>query len=158
MGVAVSFGLGHEPVNSNAGTPSYLAPELFSSGGTPSVASDLYSAGVSFYHRPPRHHPSGETEPFQHPRFGEPVPPTRYRPDLPGWLENILLKACARDPQARFETAEEFLLALERGELQPVLPPPRMPLAQRDPLLLWKAIAALSLILNLLLVYLIAVS
>jgi serine/threonine protein phosphatase PrpC len=158
MGVAVSFGLGHEPVNSNAGTPSYLAPELFSSGGTPSVASDLYSAGVTLYHLLTRHYPYGEIEPFQHPRFGEPVPPTRYRPDLPGWLENILLKACARDPQARFETAEEFLLALERGELQPVLPPPRMPLAQRDPLLLWKAIAALSLILNLLLVYLIAVS
>jgi serine/threonine protein phosphatase PrpC len=157
MGVAVTFGMGHEPLTTNAGTPSYLAPELFSNG-MPSVASDLYSAGVTLYHLLTRHYPHGEIEPFQHPRFGDPIPPTRYRPDLPGWLENILLKACARDPEARFETAEEFLLALERGEHQPVLPPPRMPLAQRNPLLLWQAIAALSLITNLLLIFLIVVS
>ncbi|MEZ0237645.1 MAG: protein kinase [Methylophilaceae bacterium] len=157
MGVAVTVGLGQEPLASNAGTPSYLAPELFSNG-TPSVSSDLYSAGVTLYHLLTRHYPYGEIEPFQHPRFGAPIPPTRYRPDLPGWLENILLKACARDPESRFETAEEFLLALERGEHQPVLPPPRMPLAQRNPLLLWQAIAALSLITNLLLIFLIAVS
>lgn len=157
MGVAVSFGLGQETFAPSAGTPSFLAPELFADA-APSVASDLYSAGVTLYHLLTRHFPYGEIEPFQHPRFGEPVPPTRYRPDLPGWLENILLKACARDPKARFETAEEFLLALERGEHQPILPPPRMPLVQRDPLLLWKAIATMSLIVNLLLVYLIAVS
>lgn len=157
MGVAISFGLGQEAVASDAGTPSYLAPELFS-GGKPSVASDLYSAGVTLYHLLTRHYPYGEVEPFQHPRFGNPIPPTRYRPDLPGWLENILLKACARDAESRFETAEEFLLALERGEHQPVLPPPRLPLAQRDPLQLWKAIAALSLIVNVLLIYLIAIS
>lgn len=157
MGVAVSIGLGQEVVAPSAGTPSFLAPELFADA-APSVTSDLYSAGVTLYHLLTRHYPYGEIEPFQHPRFGEPIPPTRYRPDLPGWLENILLKACARDPQARFETAEEFLLALERGEHQPILPPPRMPLAQRNPVLLWQAIAALSLIVNLLLIYLIVVS
>lgn len=157
LGVAVSFGLGQEAVAPSAGTPSFLAPELFADA-APSVASDLYSAGVTLYHLLTRHYPYGEIEPFQHPRFGEPIPPTRYRPDLPGWLENILLKACARDPRARFETAEEFLLALERGEHQPILPPPRMPLVERNPLLLWQAIAALSLIVNLLLIYLIAIS
>jgi protein phosphatase len=31
----------------------------------------------------------------------------------------VLLKAVARDPKARFETAEEFLLALERGAHRP---------------------------------------
>jgi protein phosphatase len=157
MGVAMSIGLGQESAAPNAGTPSYLAPELFN-GGQPSAASDLYSVGVTLYHLLTRHYPYGEIEPFQNPRFGVPVPPTRYRPDLPGWLENILLKACARDPQERFETAEEFLLALERGEHQPLLPPPRMPLARRNPLLLWQAIAALSLCVNGLLIYLIAVS
>lgn len=157
MGVAVSFGLGQEPASTDAGTPSYVAPELLA-GSAPSIASDLYSAGVTLYHLLTRHYPYGEIEPFQHPRFGEPIPPTRYRPDLPGWLENILLKACARDPKARFETAEEFLLALERGEHQPILPPQRMPLVQRNPLLLWQAIATLSLMVNFLLIYLIAVS
>ena len=54
----------------------------------------------------------------------------------------------------RFETAEEFLLALERGGREPVTPPPRTPLAARDPLLLWRSIAAIALILNLILLYL----
>ncbi len=157
LGVAVSLGQGQNNTAPNAGTPSYLAPELFS-GSEPSVSSDLYSAGVTLYHLLTRHYPYGEIEPFQHPRFAEPTPPTRYRPDIPGWLENILLKACARDPELRFETAEEFLLALERGEHQPLAPPSRMPLAQRNPLALWQAIAALSLIVNLLMIYLIAVS
>lgn len=157
LGVAISLGHGHENVAPDAGTPSYLAPELLS-GGAPSVASDLYSAGVTLYHLLTRHYPYGEIEPFQHPRFGDPIPPTRYRPDIPGWLENILLKACARDPERRFETAEEFVLALERGEHQPLAPPARMPLAERNPQALWQAIAALSLIVNLLLIYLIAVS
>jgi serine/threonine protein kinase len=49
------------------------------------------------------------------------VPPARTRPDLPPWLENVILKAVARDPAQRFETAEEMLLALERGEANPLL-------------------------------------
>ena len=71
-----------------------------------------------------RHYPYGEIEPFQRPHFGEPVPPSRYRPDIPLWLENVILKAIARDPAQRFETAEEFLLALERGASRPL---PRRP-------------------------------
>jgi len=45
------------------------------------------------------------------------VPPARPRPDLPSWLENVILKAVARVPAQRFETAEEMLLALERGDV-----------------------------------------
>jgi serine/threonine protein phosphatase PrpC len=157
LGVAVGLGLDRENIAPNAGTPSYLAPELFSVS-APSVSSDLYSAGVTLYHLLTRHYPYGEIEPFQHPRFGEPASPTRYRPDIPGWLENILLKACARDPELRFETAEEFLLALQRGEYKPLSPPPRMSVARRNPLQLWQAIAALSIGANLLLIYLIVVS
>jgi protein phosphatase len=96
----------------------------------------------------------GEVEPFQHPRFGDPVPLIRYRPDIPKWLENLLLKSVALDPKPRFETAEEFLLALERSA---ILPPPRTPLlayAQRVP---WRSIAAVSLVLNLLLLYVLLV-
>ena len=69
-----------------------------------------------------------------------------------------MLKAVAREKKLRFETAEEFLLALERGEHRPLTPPPRTPLAARDPLLLWRSIAAVALILNLVLLYLLWVS
>jgi hypothetical protein len=54
----------------------------------------------------------------------------------------------AREARDRFETAEEFLLALERGASRPVAAPGRQPLVQRNPLMLWKICAALSLVLN----------
>jgi len=38
-------------------------------------------------------------------------PPSRYRPDLPLWLERVRLKAVTRDPADRFETAEAVRLA-----------------------------------------------
>ncbi len=142
-----------QDLSPQAGTPSFLAPEQFD-GQPASAQTDLYATGVTLYHALTRHYPYGEVEPFQRPRFGEPVPPTRYRPDLPLWLENLLLKAVAKNPADRFETAEEMLLALERGASRPVLAPAPAPLAQRDPLATWKVIGVTSLVLNLLLLYL----
>ncbi|GGI55543.1 bifunctional protein-serine/threonine kinase/phosphatase [Oxalicibacterium solurbis] len=139
-----------------AGTPSFLAPEQFA-GAPPSRQTDLYAAGVTLYLLLTRHYPYGEIEPFQTPRFGEPVMPGRYRPDLPQWLENVLLKAVARDPVDRFETAEEFLLALERGATRPLAAPAPKPLVERNPLSLWRAVAAISIVLNVLLLYLLIV-
>ena len=157
LGVALNTGINQGQLDGNAGTPSYMAPELLT-GEQATMATDLYAAGVSLYHLLTRKYPYGEIEPFQHPRFGEPVPPTRFRPDIPQWMENVLLKAVARDKDKRFETAEEFLLALERGEQQPLLPPQRMSLAERNPLQLWQSIAIISLLANLLLLYLMMVS
>ncbi|MES2537049.1 MAG: protein kinase [Pseudomonadota bacterium] len=157
LGVAQS---GLEPEDASpapqAGTPSFLAPEQFGNA-PPSRQTDVYATGVTLYLLLTRRYPYGEIEPFQQPRFSEPVPPSRYRPNVPMWLENVLLKAVARDPRDRFETAEEFLLALERGATQPLHAPASIPLAKRDPLSLWRAIAAVSLVLNLLLLYLLVV-
>lgn len=138
--------------HSMAGTPSFLAPEQFA-GAAPSRATDIYATGVTLYYLLTRHYPYGEVEPFQRPRFAEPVPPGRYRPDLPHWLENVLLKAVAREQEDRFETAEEFLLALERGAAHPLPTPQAKPLAARDPLATWRMLAVASIVINLLLVY-----
>lgn len=147
LGVAVSAGESAN-VNGNPGTPSFMAPELFD-GSAAGVEHDLYAAGVTLYHLLTRKYPYGEIEPFQHPKFGEPVPPTRWRPEIPAWVENLLLKAVAKDPLQRFETSEEFLLALERGAARPVAAPKRVPLAERNPLQLWRIIAAVSIVFNL---------
>lgn len=157
LGVAQS-GTESEQANiaPQAGTPSFLAPEQFDNA-PPSAQTDLYAVGVTLYLTLTRHYPYGEIEPFQRPRFGEPVPATRYRPDVPLWLENLLHKAVARDPVDRFETAEELLLALERGASRPLNAPASMPLVRRDPLALWKMTAAVSLVMNLLLLYLLLV-
>jgi serine/threonine protein phosphatase PrpC len=152
LGVATSAGE-HGPQAGNPGTPSFMAPELFG-GEAAGCAHDLYAAGVTLYHLLTRKYPYGEIEPFQHPKFGEPVPPTRWRPEVPAWVENLLLKAVAKDPAQRFETAEEFLLALERGAARPVAAPLRVPLAERNPLLFWRMLAAVSMVANLILLML----
>ena len=157
LGVASSGHVSMQDTMPNPGTPSYMAPELFEHAEA-SVASDLYAAGVTLYHLLTRKYPYGEIEPFQHPRFGEPVPPTRYRPDIPGWLENIILKAVARNPAARFETAEELLLALELGESRPIVPVQRTPLVSRAGLQQWQWLAVCSLLINAVLIYLLIVS
>jgi serine/threonine protein phosphatase PrpC len=139
-----------------AGTPSFIPPEVFA-GQPVTYQADLYAAGVTLYYLLTRKYPYGEIEPFQHPRFGAPVPPSRYRPDIPQWLENIMLKAVARGPAQRFETAEELLLALDAGETRSLVRPQRTPLMERNPLAVWQAIAVLSIVANLLLLYLVFV-
>ncbi|CAB1368028.1 bifunctional protein-serine/threonine kinase/phosphatase [Denitratisoma oestradiolicum] len=152
LGVAASDGVDLQEIN-NPGTPSYMAPELFQGQGA-TVASDLYAAGATLYQLLTRKYPYGEVEPFQTPRFGDPATPLRYRADIPAWLESVLLKAVARDLPDRFETAEEFLLALEQGAHKPLRMHRRMPLVQRDPHFPLKLLAALSLVLNFFLLWL----
>lgn len=157
LGVAYSMNVGKIESMQNPGTPSFMAPELYD-GAEATVQSDIYAAGVTLYHLLTRKYPYGEIEPFQHPKFGEPTALTRYRPDIPAWLDNIIAKAVARDAKNRFETAEEMLLALEHGELKPILAPARTPLIARAKLVKWQWIAIFSFIINILLIYLLLVS
>jgi protein phosphatase len=156
LGVALNTTVVMPEAMENPGTPSFMAPELFE-GKTASITSDVYAAGVTLYYLLTRKYPYGEIEPFQTPRFGEPIRPTRYRPEIPSWLENIILKAIARDIEKRFETSEEMLHALEYGELRPVAVQ-RTPLIARARLVTWQWFAIFSLMLNFLLIYLLVVS
>ena len=149
FGLAYCPGLSRDESHSLPGTPSYIAPEAFT-GGKPSPQQDLYAAGVTLYHLLTGHYPYGEIEAFQHPRFGNPTAPSRYRPDLPAWLDDCLLRAVASNPAERYETAEEWLLTLEQGERQALSVRPR-PLLDREPLLVWRGVALVSLLLNLVL-------
>ena len=154
LGVAVS---GREPssVRSlHAGTPSYMNPEQWrgDDGEAASAASDLYALGVTLYQWLTKRLPYGEIEPWQTGRFRrDPIAPSRVRPEVPIWLDHVILKAVARDEKLRFETAEEFMLALERGAARPLAAPGSTPLVRRDPAALWKAGFAVSLAFNLLL-------
>ncbi len=147
FGLAYCPGLSQDEAHSLPGTPSYIAPEAFD-GAQPSAQQDIYGAGVTLYQLLTGHYPFGEIEAFQHPRFGTPTPASRYRPDLPAWLDECLGRALASDPGQRFETAEEWLLALEQGERKALASKPR-PLLEREPLKVWRGIALLSLLANL---------
>ena len=153
LGVAVS---GNEPAeqrNLHGGTPSYMNPELWDDEPV-DPQSDLFALGVSLYQLLTGHLPFGDVEPYQKLRYRrDPKPPSRLRPDVPIWLDHVVLKAISLDKRQRFETAEEFGLALERGASRPLLAQGGTPMAVRDPLVLWKVAFGVSLLFNLMLVY-----
>mgnify|MGYP003477018490 FL=1 len=154
FGLAFCPGLSPGEGHQLPGTPSYLSPEAFQ-GAVPAAQQDLYAAGVTLYQLLCGHYPYGEIEAFQHPRFGQPVPVSRYRPDAPAWLDELLARAVASEPQQRFETAEQWLLQLEQAE-RLALEPRLRPLLEREPATVWRALAVASLLVNLLLAWLLS--
>ena len=163
LGVALS---GREPESQrrlHAGTPNYVNPEQW---GFSTVApegpkepadaqSDLFALGVTVYQLLTGKLPYGEVLPQQVGRFyRDPTAPSRHNPEVPIWLDHIVQKAVARDKRKRFETAEEMLLALERGASRPLAAPQTTPLIQRDPSAIWKIGLAISAVFNGLLIYL----
>lgn len=153
LGVAVSGRESAAQRDLHAGTPSYMNPEQWDEGGRADAGSDLFALGVTLYQWLTGRLPYGEIEPWQTARYRrDPVPASRLRPDLPIWLDHVLAKAIARTGAQRFETAEELLLALERGASRPLPAPGATPLLRRDPAALLKLGLGLSLMLNLLLV------
>jgi serine/threonine protein phosphatase PrpC len=152
FGLAYCPGLSEDQPCALPGTPSYIAPEAFH-GAAPTPQQDLYAVGVTLFFLLTGHYPYGEIEAFQRPRFGVPVSANRYRPDLPEWLASSLARAVAVDPQQRFETAEEWLLLLEQGERRSLSVRPK-PLLEREPLKVWRTLALVSLVVNLVLLFL----
>lgn len=158
LGVALSGRESEEQRRLHAGTPSYMNPEQWETreGGPAPIgpATDLYALGVTLYQWLTGHLPYGEVEPYQLARFRrDPRAPSRIRPDVPVWLDHVVLKAVARDPRRRFETAEELVLALERGASRPLAGAAPTPLITRDPAAVWKLALGVSVLLNLLLVF-----
>ena len=150
LGAAVS---GHEPEAArvlHAGTPSYMNPEQWADEPQPAdAASDLYALGATLYRWLGGRLPYGEIEPYQRGRYRhDPASLSRLAPDVPVWLDHLVRKAVARDPKLRFETAEELVLALERGAARVLAAPAATPLALRDPAALWKVGFAIAALLN----------
>jgi serine/threonine protein phosphatase PrpC len=153
LGVALSGRESAAQRELHAGTPSYINPEQWEEGGVADAGSDLFAFGVTLYQWLTGHLPYGEIEPYQVARYRrDPVALSRIRPDVPIWLDHLVRKAVARDPRERFETAEELLLALERGASRPVNAPAATPLIRRDPLALYKLALGVSVLFNVLLI------
>jgi len=152
LGVALSGRESAAQRELHAGTPSYMNPEQWD-GGLPDAGSDLFALGVTLYQWLTGRLPYGEIEPYQSARYRrDPVAPSRIRPDVPIWLDHVLQKLVAREAAHRFETAEELLLALERGASRPLRAPGSTPLIKRDPAAVLKLALGLSLLLNALLI------
>jgi serine/threonine-protein kinase len=99
-----------------SGTPEYMAPEVVR-GEPPRVASDLYGAGVILYELVTGTTPFGggtSTEILIRQVQDEVVPPSLRRPHgvVPPALDEVALRALAKDPAARFAEAAAFAAAL----------------------------------------------
>jgi serine/threonine protein kinase len=93
------------------GTPSFMAPERFE-GAPVSEITEIFSIGVCLYKVLTDKFPYGEIEPFQKPSFKKPMEPKEINPDVPDWLNGIVLKAIQIDKNKRYQTYSEMLFDL----------------------------------------------
>jgi len=98
------------------GTAQYLSPEQ-ARGAAVDQRSDLYSVGVVLYELLTGTVPfTGETpvEIAMRHLSDTPQPPSIKRPEIPPDLDMVVLRALAKNPDDRFQTAEEMDAELER--------------------------------------------
>ncbi len=109
------------------GTPAYMSPEQ-GRGESGDARSDIYALGVLLYQLCTGRVPFDADTPYaiilKH--ITAPLPPPRsICPDLPEAVERVILKALAKDPGDRFQTAGDMGCALRAALEAPVPPPPR---------------------------------
>jgi serine/threonine protein kinase len=103
------------------GTPLYMSPEQFmgkKAGGEIDGRTDIYSLGVVLYQMVTAQLPFEAETPYalmlQHLQ-GAVTPPHELKPELhiPEALSRVILKAMEKSREQRFQTAEEFVAALD---------------------------------------------
>jgi serine/threonine protein kinase len=112
-----------------AGTPQYMAPEQ-ADGESVDQRADLFALGSTLYAmctgRAPFRGRSGLAV-LRQVCDAEPTPIRTLNPDVPVWLEGIVRKLHAKNPEERFQSAGEVAELLERC-LAHVQQPDRQPL------------------------------
>jgi serine/threonine protein kinase len=98
------------------GTPHYVAPEQARRSADAVPQSDVYSLGIMLYEMltgvVPFDDPSPTAVALQHLSMPPPSPRSLNR-NLSQQVEDVLLKALEKTPEARYQTATEFAVALE---------------------------------------------
>ena len=115
--VIMDFGIARElhtnetttAVGDILGTPAYMAPERLL-GKSVDLRSDIYSLGVMLFELATGRRPFSGVTVFDMARNQlsiDPPLPTVLEPNLPGWLEKIILKMLAKSPDDRYQTVAE---------------------------------------------------
>lgn len=137
------------------GTVDYSAPEFYlgHSGGE---RSDLYSLAVITYELLNNRLPFGKEMPEQ--ANYRQLSQLRYissinlNPMVPNWMDGAIKKALSLDIKLRQEDVFEFLHDLQHPNPN-FINTTTIPLIERNPLLIWKSISVISLIVNFILLY-----
>jgi beta-lactam-binding protein with PASTA domain/predicted Ser/Thr protein kinase len=109
------------------GTAQYISPEQ-AQGKDTTPRSDIYSIGVILYEaltgRVPFHGDSAVAVALK--QVSEaPRRPSAINPNVPPALDAVVMRALAKDPDARFKDADAFLKALDAAEKAPDTPRPQ---------------------------------
>lgn len=140
-------------VTSRAGTASYLAPERFHEAAI-SERTEIFSIGVTLYEALTQSFPYGEIERFQTPRFDStPRRISRQNTAVPSWLDSVVLRALAPEPERRYQNFSEMTFDLEHPTQVAPYYRKDAPLLERNPLLVYKALCLILLLSNLVLLY-----
>lgn len=102
------------------GTPAYLSPEQ-AQGKPLDPRTDLYSFAVVLYEMVTGQLPfdSEDITAILLMQVNKaPVPPSQLNPSVPGWLENVIMRALEKLPENRFASAAEMASALQAKELE----------------------------------------
>ena len=121
FGIARLMSKGNTLTKEALGSVHYISPEQ-AKGGRVDNRSDLYSLGVVMYEmmagRPPYDGESPVAVAIQHINGGAPMPST-LNPNIPGGLEQIIMKAMALDPGNRYASATQMLGDMEEFRKNP---------------------------------------
>ena len=108
-------GRGLTRTGTQMGTAYYMSPEQVLNRGV-DIRSDIYSLGVTLYEMITANVPFSGDSDFQvmsdHVNTPPPLP-SKFFPYIPAGLQNAILKAMEKSQDARFQTVEEFGMALE---------------------------------------------
>ena len=121
FGIARVMSEGNTLTKEALGSVHYISPEQ-AKGGRVDNRSDIYSLGVVLYEmmsgRPPYDGESPVAVAIKHINGGAPMPST-FNPNIPGGLEQIIMRAMGHEPADRYETATKMLADLDEFRKNP---------------------------------------
>ena len=123
----------HVGAEGASGTLAYMAPEQIE--GHPRAASDQYALGVVVYEWLCGERPfEGSVSELIAQQLSMPPLPLRERvPAIPAEVEQVVLRALAKDPKARFTSVKDFAESLERASQRVLAPTAQLASEQPAP-------------------------
>lgn len=103
------------------GSPLYMSPEQLKDSKHIDYRADIYALGVIFYEMVTKNIPyRASTLPELLMKIlNDPIiPPKQYNPKISDEIENIIIKATAKEPFARFQNIDEFIDAFNDKKVQ----------------------------------------